>query len=262
MVTCLAVLTRLNQLDLCFRFPRSRADRESRPRPLLNPVVLPALTSYYFKGDSEYLWDIISRIDVPLLCHTIIESFNQLIFGTPLLHHLISRTENYKTPKSANIQFCNGYVRVVIYFPLSIPCGRIELEISCGPSGWQLPSLAQVWSSALSPLLTLKRLEFFDQRSHWQDDMEIAQWLEPLRPFISVKHLVLSTNLIRLLAPALQVIAEESMTEALPALERLSLRGQQPSGPVKEAIGKFIATRQLFRRPITADDGDNKWSEM
>lgn len=79
---------------------------------------------------------------------------------------------------------------------------------------------------------------------------------------MSVKHLSLSTKLVELLVPALQVIAEGSMTEVLPALERLSLRGLQPLGPVKEAIGKFIAARQLFGRPITVDDGDDKRSEM
>jgi len=106
---------------------------------------------------------------------------------------------------------------------------QIDLTISCRPSDWPLSSLAQVWSSALSPLLTLDRLEMREHRERWQDDMEIAEWLALLRPFISVKHLVLFKKLVQLLVPALQVIAEESMTEALPTLERLSLRGLQPS---------------------------------
>jgi hypothetical protein len=208
------------------------------------------------------LEDIISQIDVPLLCDTHIKFFNQLIFDTPLLLHLISRTENHKTSQSADIKFRDRSVITVIRFPPAMSYGEIRLTISCRPSDWQLSSLAQVWSSVLSPLLTLERLEIFDYRTHWQDDIEITQWLELLRPFISVKHLVLPTNVVRLLAPALQVIAEESMTEALPALERLSLRGLQSLDPVKEAIGKFIAARQLFGRPITVDNGDNEGSEM
>ena len=208
--------------------------------------------------------DIISQIDVPLLCDTDIRFFNQLIFDTPLLLHLIGRTENFKTPQSADIQFWDGYIQIVIYFPLAMPYRQMNLAISCRPSDWQLSSLAQVWSSVLSPLLTLQCLEILDYRRHWQDDIEITQWLELLRPFISVKHLVLPTNLVRLLAPALQVIAEESLTEALPALERLSFREQQPSELVKdsEAIRKFIAARQLFGRPITVDQGNDKGSEM
>ena len=71
-------------------------------------------------------------------------------------------------------------------------------------------------------------------------------------------------KLVQLLAPALQVLAEERMVpvEALPALERLSLRGPQPSGPVKEAIGKFITARQLFGRPIAVDHVDDEGSKM
>jgi len=60
-------------------------------------VVLPALTRFYFQGDSKYLEDVISRIDVPLLRHIV-------IFDTPLLLHFISRTENFTTPQSADIQ--------------------------------------------------------------------------------------------------------------------------------------------------------------
>jgi hypothetical protein len=139
---------------------------------------------------------------------------------------------------------------------------QINLTISCRPSDWQLSSLAQVWSSALSPLLTLERLEIREHRECWQDDIEITQWLELLRPFISVKHLVLSKRLVQLIAPALQVLAEEITVEALPALERLSLRGPEPSGPIKEAIGRFITARQLFGRSITVDHVDDKGSKM
>jgi len=125
----------------------------------------------------------------------------------------------------------------MIVLPHAMLNSQIDLTISCRPSDWQLSSLAQVWSSALSPLLTLERLEIREHRECWQDDIEVTQWLELLRPFISVKNLVLSKKLVQLLAPTLQVLAEESTVEALPALERLSLRGPQPSGPVKDRLG-------------------------
>ena len=262
MVTCVAALKSLDLLDLKFRSPRSRADRESRRPSPYTRVVLPTLTRFYFQGDSDCLEDIISRIDVPLLRHIVIKFFNQLIFDTPLLLHFISRTENFKTPQSADIQFGDGSVSIIIFWPDAILNSQIDLTISCRPSDWQLSSLAQVWSSALSPLLTLDLLEIRDHREHWQDDMEITQWLELLRPFVSVKHLVLSKKLVQLLAPALQVIAEERMMETLPALERLSLRGLHPSGPVKEAIGTYIAARRLFSRPITVDHFDDEGSKM
>ena len=258
MVTCVAGLKRLDLLDLKFRSLRSRADRESRRPSLYTHVVLPALTRFYFQGDSEYLEDIISRIDVPPLRHIVINFFNQLIFDNPLLLDFINRTENFKTPQSADIQFGDSSVFIMIVLPHATLNSQIDLTISCRPSDWQVSSVAQVWSSALSPLLTLERIGIREHRKNWQGDMEITQWLELLRPFISVKHLVLSKKMVQLLAPALQVIAEESMTEALPALERLSLRGLQPSGPVKATIEKFIAARRLIGRPITIDNGDDE----
>ena len=75
----------------------------------------------------------------------------------------------------------------------------------------------------------------------WQDDMEDTQWLELLRPFTSVKDLDLFEASVPFIASALQELSGERVTEVLPALENLFLEGPQPSGPVKEAIRKFIA---------------------
>jgi len=75
MVTALSALTSLESLFLQFRSPPSQADRASpRPSPLTR-VALPALTSLTFKGDNEYLEDIMSRLEAPLLCYTKITFF-------------------------------------------------------------------------------------------------------------------------------------------------------------------------------------------
>jgi len=58
---------------------------------------------------------------------------------------------------------------------------------------------------------------------------------------------------VRLVAPALRELSGERATEVLPALQNLSLTtsGSSPSGPLKEAIEEFIATRQLYGHPVT-----------
>ena len=81
--------------------------------------------------------------------------------------------------------------------------------------------------------------------------MEDTQWLELLRPFTSVKDLHLSEPSVPFIAPALQELSGERVTEVLPALENLFLEEPQPSEPVKEAIEKFIAARQLSGFPVT-----------
>jgi hypothetical protein len=128
----------------------------------------------------------------------------------------------------------------------------LSLCISCRPLDWQqLSSLAQVFNSALSHLFTFEHLEINHLRKPWQDNTESSLWLEVLHPFASVKDLVLGRDLIELVAPALEDLAGERVTEVLPALQNLFVESRQPSEPVKKAIGKFLAARRLSGRPVT-----------
>src|SRR5216683_262039 len=261
MVTALSTLTSLESLVIEFRSPRSQADRASRLPPPLTRVALPALTSLMFKGDSEYLEDIVSRLEAPLLGNTEITFFNQLIFDTPQLRHFISRTEIVRESHQAYISCDTDTVLFSLYPQEGTEDEEVKLSISCKPLDWQISSLAQVCSSSFPPLPTLEHLDIVietDPNSplEWQDDMEDTQWLELLRPFTSVKDLDLSEASVPFVAPALQGLSRERVTEVLPALQHLSLTGPQPSGPVKEAIGKFIAARQLAGCPVTVHHRD------
>ncbi len=256
MVTALSTLTSLEQLFLGFRFPRSQVDRASRRPPPLTRVALLALTSLTFKGDSEYLEDIVSRLEAPLLSDTKITFFNQLVFDTPLLRHFIGRTATFRAAYQAHISCHPNSVLFNLYLRNRTEDEGVELSISCEPLDWQISSLAQVCSTSFPPLPTLERLDIDiekdrDSPLEWQDDMEDAQWLELLHPFVSVKDLGLSKDSVPLVAPALQELSGERVTEVLPALQNLFLTGPQPSGPVMEAIGKFTAARQLSGCPVT-----------
>jgi len=254
MVAGLSALTRLQTLRLEFRSPRSRADRENRLLPRMRGrIVLPALTSFDFKGDSEYLEDIITQIDTPQLHGFYIALFNQLMFDTPRLRDFISRTETFKAPCQAHIWFSNGDVKVSL-FRRDRTDGHhrttLSLEILCRPPDWQLSSLVQVCSSSFPPFTTLQRLEIYDyRRQNWQGDMENIQWLEMLRPFTAVNDLELHDSLVPLVAAALEELAVESVTDLLPALQNLFLQSPQ-SEPVNKAIGKFITARQLYGCPV------------
>jgi hypothetical protein len=251
MVTCLAASTGLKDLRIGFRSPRSWADRGNRLVPHLTRVVLPALTSLCFKGNSKYFEDIVAQIDTPLLTQFNTTFFNQLIFDTPLLSHFISRTETFKASHLARVTFKEGGVNIRLFLRNGNGLHEISsLAIVCKPSDWQLSSLAQVCDSALSPLPTLENLEIYISRS-WKHDVENAQWLDLLNPFTSIKDLLLYDESILHVASALEQLAEERETEALPTLRHLFLRGAQPSGPVKKAIGKFVAVRQLSDRPVS-----------
>jgi hypothetical protein len=249
MVASLSTLTRLEQLGLGFRSPRSQADRENRHPSPLTRVVLPALIELYFSGDSEYWEDIMSRIDAPLLAAVGITFFNQLVFDTPQLRHFISRTGIFRAPNCARIYFFDGYVSVK-------PFQTLSLRISCKPSDWQLSSLSQFYNSAIFPLPTLEHLEINNPRKDWEGNMENIQWLELLRLFPSVKDLILSEKSFRLVAPALNELNGESVVEVLPTLKNIIIQGPQPLEPDNKAIGKFIATRQLLGSPVTVQHRD------
>ncbi len=261
MVTALSTLTSLKELHLEFQSPRSQADRASRRPPPITRVSLPALTLLQFTGDSEYLEDIVSQLEAPLLSYTKITFFNQLVFDTPLFRHFISRTAIFRAAYQAHISCHPNNVLFSLYPRNGTEDEGVTLSISCKPLDWQISSLAQVCSSSFPPLPTLEHLDIVietDPNSplEWQDDMEDTQWLELLRPFTSVKDLDLSEASVPFVAPALQGLSRERVTEVLPALQHLSLTGPQPSGPVKEAIGKFIAARQLAGCPVTVHHRD------
>jgi hypothetical protein len=252
MVASLSALTRLEAFCLEFRSPRSRADRERRRPPPLRCVVLPALTRLQFKGDCEYLEDIVSKIDAPLLRRIYIRFFNQLVFDTPQLRYFISRAENFKSLHHAEAPFHDDHVGITL-LPNAMHNHdgvRLHLQILCKPSDWQLASLAQVCDSALPPSSTLERLSINGYRRHWED-VEVTQWLELLHPFTSVKDLVLPMKSFQLVASALEMPAEGSVTGVLPALQSLFLQGPKPSEPELEAIVKFITPRKLSGCHVT-----------
>ena len=136
---------------------------------------------------------------------------------------------------------------------ITLQDGALVLGITGSKSDWQLSSLAQVYGSSFPRafIRTVKRLYILkdDELSQllWQDDVDSSQWLELFHPFTAVTDLYLSTEFTQHIAPALQELVGERVTEVLPALQTLFL--EDPSGPDREAIGQFVAARQLANRP-------------
>jgi len=77
-----------------------------------------------------------------------------------------------------------------------------------------------------------------------------------------VKNLYLSEQFALRIGPALQELVEGRTTEVFPTLQNIFLKGLQPSGPVQEGIGKFVALRQVISRPIAVSSWDGTDSEL
>ena len=266
MVTCLSTLTSLQTLRLEFETPQPHPAQEIRRPPPQTRTHLPALTWSEFGGVSEYLEDLVARIDAPLF-YLRITFFHQLIFDTPQLAQFISRTPTLKVRDGAHVSFSNLGVSVALLSsPWTHPVEGLILRTSCKQSDWQLPSLAELCKSSLPPRVISSLDQLFIRENkqlqlHWQDDIECSQWLELLRAFTAVKDLYLSQEFAPRIAPALQELVEGRATEVLPALQNLFLEEPQQSGPVKEAVGQFVAARQLSGHPISVFPWDRKNDE-
>jgi len=96
----------------------------------------------------------------------------------------------------------------------------------------------------------LERLEIRQERQHWEDDIENSQWLELFLSFSCVTNLVLGHKLAQLVAPTLQELTGERVTEVLPALQNLFLKPSARSGPIQDAIAQFVTARRLSGHPV------------
>ena len=250
-VTGLAALTNLETLAIGFESPLSRPDQESRLSPPPTHTILPALTRFSFHGVSKYLEDFVARIEAPLLDFIFITFFHQLIFDIPELVRFMQRTRRFQALDETHIDIDHHGVRVES-FPLT-SSGKFGLRISCTKLDWQLSSLAQVVTSVFASVYKVEHLYIHGPRympAQWQDDIENMQWLEILHPFVAVKGLYVSKEFGQCIAPALQELVGERVTDLLPALESLGLQELQPSGAVWKAIGHFVGARQLLGYPV------------
>ena len=257
MVAALSTLTSLVTLLLKFESPRSCPDRASRRPPPSTRSVLPVLKSFWFKGVSEYLDDLVACIDAPQLNKLEISFFNDIVFDTPQLVRFISLTAKSKALKNAYIIVWDRAARVSFSSQISLD-GEFHVEILCRGLEWQVSSLQQVCTSCLPPFSILEDL-YFGEDSHpdLKDSIENRQWLELLRSFIAVKNLYLSEKFASRIAPALQELVEGRTIDVLPALQNIFLRGIKSSVSVQESIGQFVAARQVANHPI----GVSPWSD-
>ena len=223
MVTYLLALTSLEHLFLEFKLSSPSSNRESQHSPPPTRAVLPTLTHLSFTGFSEYLEDLLARIDAPRVNRFSLMFSDELAFDTPQVIQFISRTPKLSTPEEAQALFDFGDVVLTIPSP---PSTVLDIEgptlgTSCIFSYEQLYTLAEAGSSSLFPLSTVKQLyvkESDDQSICYGAgiDSGVFRWL--FRPFTSVKTLYLTDYLAQYAMPAIRKPKREKV---LPVLENI-----------------------------------------
>jgi hypothetical protein len=259
MVALLSALSSLESLHLRFESPQSRPDSQIPSLPPLKRSVLPALKEVNFICVTEYLEDLVTRIDTPQLNALYIIFFNQIDFDCPRLAQFINRTPTPRAPYEAHVQF-NDRTGGVNLRPRRSQSGlrNLEIAISCREPDWQLSSMEQVCNFSLHPLCTVEYLYIEDDHLElvWKDDaIENTLWLELLLPFTTVKDLYISKKFAPGIAAALQELVG-GMTEVLPSLQNIFVEELEESGPVSENIGQFVVARRLSGHPIAISNWD------
>ena len=262
MATNLSALTRIKFLRIDFRSPGSAPDIRQHPRNLTR-ALLPCLTWLEFRGISEYLEDLLVRIEAPILDNVNIKFFNQLIFDVPQLLQSLTYSEKLNSPKETTINFHSDFVQMTLSPPKGT-VGNLTLQVLCAVPLQQVSSMVQICNRVMRLLSSVERLEicggeYENSLQEWQEDIEGSQWLDLLRPFTAVESLHVTESLGPFTASALREITGRSATEVLPALRSLFLEGLEPSEFLRGAVGQFLAARGSTNRPVAICRRKSQW---
>ena len=164
MVHCIAAMTRLESLYLGFRSPRPPSRRSGRLPPPTR-INLSALFRFEYNGTSEYLEDIVARINAPLVRIVRLKFFNQILFNISQLPQFVEHADHFKVLDRADMVFSRRTVEIRLLSRRSqeqVDRTILVMGVSCRASDWQLSSLAQVCASSSRHLSTIEHLEIHE----------------------------------------------------------------------------------------------------
>jgi hypothetical protein len=255
----LVALTRLETFVIGFQMATSRPDR-IHPRPVITRGVLPVLTHFRFKGASEYLEVLVSRIDCPRLNQIVVTYLNQVVdFQVVQFSKFIHRTVGSEIFLFKHARFSFSEYNRTVAFTMHPHANHSPLDrrpamtiISRGGIDYpvQILHITQVLShlsAKLSNVVHLKlKVELEGRQLTGADNFE---WMCLLRQFSTVQTLHVSQELAGHVALALEDATAELADEVLPSLNLIRVVGQPAS-----SIEKFIVSRRLSGCPVTFID--------
>ena len=251
--------------------PASYPDQRSAQRSSLTNthtrVNLCALATLNLEGPCEYLEDLVSRIDAPILEH-LAASFHRSVFDVPQLSQFISRTNLLSSlPNRTSIKF-SYYQGLVIrhhFMPLELPPPRKALSLTLSITkhwvwtDWIASEVLHICGQ-LSPFTSsVERLCIEIQFISRDNDAE--QWLELLGAFRSVQDLHLSCwwwghPPANLMQRALKESTKREMTqEVLPVLRILRMNETRERECCFHGISAFVDARRRTGRPLVVYGG-------
>jgi hypothetical protein len=248
-VPILSTLAQLRRLSLRFDHPTSRLAQNNRSPPW---ITLPLLRRFEFRGASEYLEVLVSRMNLPALSSLFIIFFNQLIFEVPRLCLFISLVNTLSSPDEVTVTLARSGASISLSRPgpRRNILGELFFLIRCKQLDWQLSFIAQIVSQ-LYPLLsnatTLAITRFNISQTNEGDlpdegrDVDPTPWLELFRPFNVVRRVSVDEEFV---PDVVHVLGMATDDELFPALTSLELKGYHKSKSVQEAAQPIIEARR------------------
>ena len=262
LVVGLAASPRLKVFIFGFQFDTSRPRRICLPPE--TRTVLPTLTTFRFRGGSEYLEDFVARIDSPQLKGIGIYYLNQLAdFQAAQLAKFIDRSVS---PKSVLFRHVS-----VAFFPEQVTLDAVRhpshpsepklqsaTSVLCEGIDWQVSHMAQVLSQFSATLSNVVHLNLnTSPKEYRQPEDTDVEWVHLLHQFSTAQTLHVSRGIAGPVALALEsIVGQMLIAEVLPSLELIYMEGQPAS-----TVGKFVAARQLADLPVTVVDTEEEFDE-
>ncbi|KAH9058898.1 hypothetical protein EDB83DRAFT_1009872 [Lactarius deliciosus] len=206
-------------------------------------VILPVLTYLKYQGTSEYLDNLVARIDAPRLGDIEFTFFDEFMFDVSNLSEFINRVEIQRLHRQADILFSERSVSILLTQP-AVTC--LKLQVICDPLRRQVSSIAQICSRFSAFLFRVEDLRIKSTRqSNRQDGAE--RWLKLICSFKGMKWFHVAGDFSTNIVLALHQSGRRRET-VLPAMHKLCIRDPEPHcapSSLRTAVLSFMVTRRL-----------------
>jgi len=246
----LSLMPQLEALWTGFNFG-SDFENQLLRTPTMTRVTLPNLRWLGFQGYSAYCEVLLSWLTTPLLEKLRISFFNRMIYSIPHLRQFMDTVLNFQV-KTVRLQFFAKNLWVVGYPHMGASLHNLSLDFGRKHLDLQVISAAQIFHALSTVFSVVEHLTLEYKRSdvplEWNDEADRTDWRRLLGSFGKVQTLSIDGELVEQLSGALQPGEEESPTELLPELRKLS---HSASGDSRNAFTQFVDARQKAGRPVT-----------
>jgi hypothetical protein len=252
LTTALSGMVQLRSLSLHFL---PTAYYLASPLPSGKRIVLPVLTHLTFRGNTEYLGGLVTRIDAPRLEHIKVTFSNIITLDLSKLSEFIDRIEIHKSHQEAHrrayLLSSERTISLSLIQPGAPTC--LTLELFCKPLSKQLSFMTQICICFSAFVSNVEDLRISARPSSGQDDNDRKQWREVISRFEGAKwfHVVgdHSTDIVRALRPP-----DGWRETVLPSLHKLYILQPGPRhAPLREAVVSFMTSRRLSGHPMAVE---------